>query len=140
MNNPNWAPPFNNPDFQHGFEEGRKHQEPSPVTLARLDRIEKVIEPLPTWMQHVSDTLFLIKEDTGYTNGKVASLILWRERLAGAKDTIKGVWIVFGALLLAGVFALFNMWSQMQQLDAKINGAVAESFESYLEIKGYSPN
>lgn len=141
-----YAEPFTD-DYVRGLEEGKRHQQPSPITLARLDKIEKTIEPLPAWMQHINDALMSIKEelgsikkDTTYTNGKVAELVAWRERLVGAKDAVKVMWVVFGALLLAGVFALFNMWAQMQQLDAKINGAVADSFENYLEVKGYSPN
>jgi len=113
----NLASPFT-PDYMRGFDQGQKHSNPSPETLRRLDEIEKKVDPLPLFMQHVTEVLSSIKEDTTYTNGKVADLVSWREQLIGAKKALGVIWVVLGVFAIAGIFALFSMWSQLQHLNA----------------------
>jgi hypothetical protein len=111
------ASPFS-PDYLRGFDQGQKHAIPSPETIRRLDEIETKVDPLPLFMQHVTEVLSSIKEDTAYTNGKVADLVSWREQIKGAKQALGVIWMVLGVFATAGIFALFSMWSQLQHLNA----------------------
>lgn len=121
MTKPKYAPPYDNEEYARIFNEGQRHSVPSAETARRLEIIETSINGLPAFMQHVTDKLNEIKEDTGYTNGKVAGLVKWQNELTGAKKALWGVWTVGGIFVIAGIFTLFSMWSQLQKVDYQLS-------------------
>jgi hypothetical protein len=45
--NPKWAPPFDNPEYSRGFEEGQRHSSPSAETTRRLNDLSEAIKVIP---------------------------------------------------------------------------------------------
>jgi hypothetical protein len=72
-----------------------------------------------------------ILENVKATNGKIADIQRWRERVVGA------MWA--GGILCTVVVLPLVTWAilEVNTLDEQINKSVSQAFEDYLELNGY---
>lgn len=74
---PNWAPPFDNPEYSRGFEEGQRHSSPSAETTRRLNDLSDAIKIIPdiyTKMEVLDERTKVILEKIGDSNRDIDKL------------------------------------------------------------------
>jgi hypothetical protein len=77
MTNPKWAPPFDNADYQRGFEEGQRHSAPSAETNRRLHELAdavKVIVEMNASIKVMEERTRTILEKFGDYDKKIEKL------------------------------------------------------------------
>lgn len=86
---------------------------------------------IQSMFEHLGDKLEQIHQEVKFTNGKVKSLMAWREQVKGASMMIKSVWALIGVFVIGMTMALFNMWVEFQTLEATIHAAVLDELTGY---------
>jgi len=81
--------------------------------------------------EHISKELTNIGKEVKFTNGKVKDLIAWRQQLTGAGTVIKGLWAFAGVFAVAIIFAVFNMYLELRDIDTKVQASVQAELSTY---------
>lgn len=95
----NYAPPFNNPDYARGFEEGQRHSSPSGETNRRLHELAeavKVIVEMHASIKVMEERTRTILEKFGDYDKKIEKLdgrISDTEKQVGSIDKAQGILI-----------------------------------------------
>lgn len=94
--------------------------------------IQTMFDSLKQTLDAHTDVHTQILDHVKATNGKVAEIQKWRERMVGA------MWA--GGILCTVVILPLLTWAilEVNSLDEQINTAVTQSFETYLELNGYA--
>ncbi len=79
----------------------------------------------------LTEKLEQIHDEVKFTNGKVKSLMAWREQVKGASFVLKSIWALIGIFVIGMTISLFNMWVQFQSLEITIHTAIQEELDDY---------
>ena len=82
-------------------------------------------------LDHIGQKMDQIHDEVKFTNGKVKSLMAWREQIKGASIAVKSAWGVAGVFLIAMTFGVFNMYIQVHELPSTIQALIEEELSTY---------
>ena len=82
-------------------------------------------------LENIGAKMEEIHAEVKFTNGKVKSLMAWREQIKGASTVVKGAWGVAGVFLIAMTFGVFNMYVQVHDLPTTVQVLIEDELQNY---------
>lgn len=96
-----------------------------------MDNISRTLKELKNYNQTQDKVLSEILDQAKKTNSRINAIELWKAGIVGGGAALKGLWIVFGFLFVAGVFGIFRMYETVQQLPIAIHDEVEAQLDNY---------
>lgn len=103
-----------NPDekyqiYQDGFQSGKEHQLPSPLTIKLMEKINIQIEVMKNEMKNISKNLEKNSDEHGKMFKKMDDFIISADQRYASKRVEAVLWAIGGAVGLIILGALLNL-------------------------------